>query len=70
MSTHDLKPGDRVRVSRGTRVPGYLPGERGEVRAGPEVVVGTGQRYYFVTVRRPSGPATAVFAEHEIEPDV
>jgi hypothetical protein len=70
MGTQELKPGDWVRVSRGSHVPGYLPGERGEVRAGPEVVVGTGQRYYFVTVRRPPGPTTAVFAEHEIEPDV
>jgi hypothetical protein len=40
------------------------------VRAGPEVIDGTGLRYYFVTIRRRFGRAAAVFAEYEIEPDV
>ena len=70
MSTHTFKPGDRVRVTRTNRLAGYLPGERGEIVAGPEVVAGGRLRYYFVVMEREFGPASAVFAADEIEPDV
>jgi hypothetical protein len=69
MGTHNLRPGDRVRVTRKNRLPGYLPGERGEVVAGPEAVAGSVLRYYLVAMEREFGPASAVFAADEIEPD-
>jgi hypothetical protein len=70
MCTHNLRPGDRVRVTRKSRLPGYRPGDRGWVRAGPEKVAGSELRFYLVAFKgRVRDKAPAVFAEDEIEPD-
>ena len=70
MRMYDLKPGDRVRVTRYNRLAGYLPGDRGEVLTGPEVVAEDGLRYYFVTFQEVPARSAAVLVEDEIEPDV
>jgi hypothetical protein len=70
MNTHELKPGDRVRVTRRNRLTDYFPGDRGRVLAGPERVAGSRLRYYSVAIEEAPGKVRAVFAEDEIEPDV
>jgi hypothetical protein len=70
MSTHDLKIGDRVRITPKIRLTGYLPGDRGQVVVGPEVVVGSRLRYYFVVIEKVPARSSAVLVEDEIEPDV
>jgi hypothetical protein len=62
-----LKPGDRVRVTEGSQVKGYLPGDKGTVTAAL-----MGRRWYYL-VQMDKVPPTGdgiVFTEDEIEPDV
>jgi len=70
MRVPDLKPGDQVRVTRQSRLPGFRPGDRGEVRVGPEMVAEDGRRFYFVAFKEVRGRPAAVFVEDEIEPDM
>jgi hypothetical protein len=65
--SHNLRVGDRVRVTVQNRQAGYLPGEVGEVVAGPEALPGDRRRYYLVRMPRWGHFAPAVFAEGEIE---
>jgi hypothetical protein len=70
MSTHNLKPGDRVRVTRRSRMRDYHPGDKGvvvrELEAGPH-----GTRYFLVKMDKSDLAQTGrVFIRDEIEPDV
>jgi hypothetical protein len=69
MSTHELKPGDRVRVRVEDHISGYHPGEQGTVLYGPEVY-GSGRAYYGVRLDNGIPHIPVIFAEDEIEPDV
>jgi hypothetical protein len=46
--TKPPKVGDRVCITPKNRLTCFLPGDRGEVLAGPEVVAGSKLRYYLV----------------------
>jgi hypothetical protein len=69
MSTHILKPGDRVRVTTRNRLFGYQPGDQAtvlrQVAADPSGIL-----YYLVAPDK-DGPArmVAVFTSEEIEPE-
>ena len=63
------KVGDRVCVTPKNRLTCFLPGDRGEVLAGPEVVAGSKLRYYLVAVEGFRKGGWAVFAEDEIKPE-
>jgi hypothetical protein len=65
--SHNLRVGDRVRVTARSRQADCLPGEVGEVVARPETLPGDRRRYYLVRVPRWRHFAPAVFAEEEIE---
>jgi hypothetical protein len=66
-----LKAGDSVRVTVRNRLKDYLPGEMGEVLAGPETLPNDRRRYYLVMLYRLGHHLrSAVFADDEIEPDV
>lgn len=68
--THQLKLGDRVRVTAVARVPGHLPGEKGTVLVGP-ILRGGGQPYYIVAMDKEGATSTnTIFSIDEIEPDV
>jgi hypothetical protein len=70
MSTHELKVGDRVRVTDQCRVPGCQPGEKGAVD-GLSFYRGPRRAYYAVRLDKKGPDALAVlFAADEIEPDV
>jgi hypothetical protein len=70
MSTHELKKGDRVRVTARCRVRGYSPGDKGTVMSGP-MDADEGLREYSVSMDKDGPAVTApVFGENEIEPDV
>jgi hypothetical protein len=65
-----LKPGDRVRLTATTRLPGYHPGERGTVVGVVPNPVGGNLPSYTVAMDKNSPSATpARFAEDEIELD-
>jgi hypothetical protein len=64
-----LKAGDRVRLTRCNAVPGYRPGDRGVVLAGP-VASRAGDIYYIVRMDQDLPALRVVFAAGEIEPDV
>lgn len=64
-----LKKGDRVRVTVRNRLVDYLPGDAGEIVAGPEALPNDRRRYYLVMIRKQGHCMPAVFAEDEIEAD-
>jgi hypothetical protein len=70
MNTHNLKPGDRVRVTERCRVQGYQLGDKGTVwRAAVTGPIRT--RHYMVVMdKNGAGKTAPLFAEDEIEPDV
>jgi hypothetical protein len=70
MTHNKLKPGDRVRVTPRTTVPGNRPGDKGTVLVGP-IMRGGGRPYYIVAMDD-GGHATTntIFSAEEIEPDV
>ena len=71
MTTHELKIGDRVRVTERCRVRGYRPGDKGTVLEGPAVYAGSSDRSYVVAMDKDGpGSTSAVFGPAEIEPDV
>ena len=70
MSTHELKSGDRVRVTAQCRMHDYQPGDQGlvlrELAAGAE-----GTRYYQVVMDKDQPTySTPIFTADEIEPDL
>lgn len=70
MSLHELKPGDRVRITPKNRLTGYLPGDRGQVIVGPERATASEMRFYWVVIEKVPARSSAVFVEDEIEPDL
>jgi hypothetical protein len=64
-----LKAGDRVRVTKSNAVPGYRPGDRGVVLAGP-AASREGDIYYIVRMDKDLPVLRVVFAADEIESDV
>jgi hypothetical protein len=72
MSTHELKPGDRVRLTGCARLADYQSGDRGRVLrvCSPWVSI-NGQRCYCVAMDKDGAARkTPVFTAEEIEPDV
>jgi len=69
MSTHELKPGDRVRLTVLQRLRGYQPGDKGMVER--ELVPGPGGSRYFLVKMDKNDPVRTgvVFTDDEIEPD-
>jgi hypothetical protein len=61
-----LKVGDIVRVTRRNRVPGYSPGDKGWVAAGPKFLPGRAVPYYLVAMERDGWSRTVPFDEGEI----
>jgi hypothetical protein len=77
MSTHDLKPGDRVRLTPRNHMQGYQPGEKGVVlrellremlRACSSLISINGERCYCVAMD--TANPMVIFTTSEIEPDV
>jgi hypothetical protein len=68
--SHNLRVGDRVCVTSRSRQVDHLPGDAGEVVAGPETLPDDRRRYYLVRMHRWGRFWHAVFAEEEIELDV
>jgi hypothetical protein len=67
----ELKMGDRVRVTPGSRVKGYQPGDKGVVLEGPTVYAGASDTSYVVAMDKDGpGSTSTVFSADEIEPDV
>jgi hypothetical protein len=70
MSTHELKPGDRVRIRAGYYVGSYRAGDKGTVTRMPPVAPGTAPVYHVAMDKDGLTGTTVIFAEDEIEPDV
>jgi hypothetical protein len=71
MSTHELKPGDRVRVTRRYRGAAYQPGDKGTIWRGPQISAGGTVRYFYVTMDKDAPiHTTPYFTDEEIEPDM
>jgi hypothetical protein len=71
MGTHELKIGDRVRVSWSYRGKDYRPGDQGTVSWVPKAPPDGTPTHYHVSMNA-AGPSatTVIFAANEIEPDV
>ena len=66
-----LKLGDRVRVTRANRLPGYHPGDRGRiVGVVPNPIGGTNPSYTVAMDKNGPSAEPALLAEDEIKPDV
>jgi hypothetical protein len=65
-----LKVGDRVRVTAGSRTRDYQPGDQGTVLEGPSAYAAGGAVSYVVAMDK-DGPSrtSVVFNADEIEPD-
>jgi hypothetical protein len=70
MSTHELKPGDRVRVRVGDPDRGYHAGDKGTVCSGPHRRAGSGRIYYVMMDAARPNVTPIGFRTEEIEPDV
>lgn len=70
MSTHDLKPGDRVRVRADCSDRGYHAGDKGTVWSGPHRKAGGGWHYYIWMDSAQLGDTPVGFRYDEIESDV
>jgi hypothetical protein len=66
-----LKVGDRVRVTAGSRTRGYQPGDTGTVLEGPSPYAGGGGAVSYVVAMDKDGPSrtSVVFNADEVEPD-
>jgi hypothetical protein len=64
-----LRIGDRVRVTVRNHLKDYLPGDAGEIVAGPEALPNDRRRYYLVRMPRRGHFSPEVFTEDEIETD-
>jgi hypothetical protein len=70
MSTHELKPGDRVRVTTQSHVPGCQPGDKGTLLRVLQSSV-TGEPIYVVAMDNNNGSGLEFyFLASDIEPDV
>jgi hypothetical protein len=69
MSTHALKPGDRVRVREQSRAHNCQTGEKGTVLSGPHDSLGGGKRYEVTMDNDESSAPPITFLPYEIEPD-
>jgi hypothetical protein len=66
-----LKLGDRVRVTRANRLPGYHPGDRGSILGVvPNPIGGITPSYTVAMDKNSPSAEPALFAEDEIEPDL
>ena len=65
----ELKPRDRVRVSRFNHVKRYRASDTGIVQKGPRTSPLSGVTFYIVSMDKDSHAWTVVFKEDEIEPD-
>lgn len=70
MSTYELKPGDRVRLTRKTHGGRFQRGAKGTVLAGPYPEPGEWPRYDVAMDDNESDDTVISFAANEIEPDV
>lgn len=68
MNPRGLKPEDRVRVSRFSRVKGYRIGDTGIVKRGPRTSPLSGVTFYVVSMDKDGHAWNVVFKEDEIEP--
>jgi hypothetical protein len=66
MSTHDLKPGDRVRVTLRCHPAGYSPGDKGTVLKAAHDLF-TGNRFYVVTMDRDGLRCVTALMPQEID---
>jgi hypothetical protein len=68
---HDLKVGDRVRLTVSYRGKDYRPGDQGTVSGVPKPPPGGAATHYHVSMdkRGPEG-TSVIFAAGDIEPDV
>jgi hypothetical protein len=70
MSTHELKPGDRVRVRTDCPDRGYRLGDKGTVWSGLHRRGGGGWHYYVWMDTAKLGDTPVGFHADEIEPDL
>ncbi len=64
--SHELKSGDRIRVTGIKNVPGFRPGDTGTVKDGPHPMT-AGGHYYIVQMDK-KGEESILFRAEEIEP--
>lgn len=64
--SRNLKPGQRVRVSRANTLPSYQPGDSGTIKEGPYPAP-HGGHYYIVQMGQDTGIGPAIFLAEEIE---
>jgi hypothetical protein len=67
--SQELKPGDRIRISRCNSVTRYWPGETGIVQKGPRTSLLGGVTFYVVSMDKDSHRWNVVFKADEIEAD-
>jgi hypothetical protein len=64
--SREIKTGDRVRVTQGSRMPTFRAGDKGTVTSGPHVYV-SGAVYYLVTMDERPRADPIIFLADEIE---
>jgi hypothetical protein len=67
--SQQLKPGDRIRISKLNRVTRYWSGQTGIVQKGPRTSPISGVIFYVVSMDKDSHAWTVVFKADEIEAD-
>ena len=67
--SHELRVGDRMRMSVRSRVEDYPPKAKGVVRGGPKDSARSGVVYYLVAMDKDDPGQTTIFNADEIEPD-
>lgn len=68
--THNLQPGDRIRVATNAAISGCQPGDKGTVLTGP-ILRGGGGLYYVVALDKRGADSTSMILKAEqIEPDM
>jgi hypothetical protein len=70
--SHQLRPGDRVRLTTRVCEPDYSPGDRGTVTDGPKCHTGVGpnEPYFLVAMDKDDALKKTVFNAGELEPEV
>jgi hypothetical protein len=69
--SHELKPGDRVRLMTENCAPDYSPGDKGTVTDGPKHHTGSGPNdsYYLVAMDKDDSRKKTVVNAGDIEAD-
>jgi hypothetical protein len=69
--SHELKPGDRVRLTTRGWAADYVPGDKGTVTDGPKHHTGPGPNdpYYLVVMDKDEAHRKTVFNADDLEPD-